>query len=254
VVALGRPEAEDGRVNAALFAAIFRPVLSNCVSSFIATRTTFSSLLDAGKQESIVFRRVSIVRIDWMPLKEQIGSEQLARQFVSLHPNGNAKRILNCLAESRPPSQLAITLDDIHVHSRGIEELAGYLGYKGELVKTFVESIHHYNDLCKKEVDSDFGKDAKAMIPIDEPPFYGCTGQAGVVKSFGMVTLAGLVTDTKLRVLNKSGKPVKGLYVAGNTLGGRYGLGYTTPIAGNSIGMAMTHGWLAITLQNPDER
>jgi len=126
-----------------------------------------------------------------------------------------------------------------------IEELADYLGYKGDLVQTFVESIKRYNSLCHKGVDSDFGKDAKAMIPIDEPPFYGCAGQAAGMRGFGMVTLAGLVTDNKLRVLDKSGKPIKGLYVAGNTLGGRYGLGYSTPMAGNSIGMALTHGWLA---------
>jgi hypothetical protein len=128
-----------------------------------------------------------------------------------------------------------------------LEELAGYLGYKGDLVKTFVESIRRYNDLCHKGVDSDFGKDAKAMIPIEEPPFYGCTGQggAGGMRGFGMVTMAGMVADEKLRVLDKSGKPIQGLLVAGNTLGGRYGLGYSTPMAGNSIGMAMTHGWLA---------
>jgi len=126
-----------------------------------------------------------------------------------------------------------------------LEELAGYLGYKGDLVKTFIESVRHYNDLCRKGVDSEFGKDPWAMIPVDEPPFYGCVGQSFGAAGFGLATLAGLITDTKLCVLNKEGAPIKGLYVAGNTLGGRYGLGYSTPFAGNSIGMAMTHGWLA---------
>jgi len=60
-----------------------------------------------------------------------------------------------------------------------------------------------------------------------------------------MVTVAGIMTDDKLRVLNKDGQPIKGLFVCGNTLGGRYGLGYSTPFAGNNIGMACTHGWLA---------
>jgi hypothetical protein len=129
-----------------------------------------------------------------------------------------------------------------------LEELAGYLGYTGELVKAFVESVKHYNELCKKGVDSEFGKDAKAMIPVDEPPFYGCKGQGGgggMMSLGGMATLSGLISDTKLRVLNKEGKPINGLFVCGNTLGGRYGLGYSTPFAGNSIGMALTHGWLA---------
>lgn len=53
------------------------------------------------------------------------------------------------------------------------------------------------------------------------------------------------MTDDKLRVLNKEGQPIKGLFVCGNTLGGRYGLAYNTPFAGNNLGMALTHGWLA---------
>lgn len=137
-----------------------------------------------------------------------------------------------------------------------LEKLAGYLGYTGDLVKTFTRSIERYNDLCRKGVDSDFGKDAKAMIPIDEPPFFGCksgnlrmgkesTSTSSNIFSIGLFSTAGLVTDANLRVLNQSGAPIKGLFVAGNTLGGRYGLGYSTPFAGNSIGMAMTHGWLA---------
>jgi hypothetical protein len=126
-----------------------------------------------------------------------------------------------------------------------LEELAGYLGYTGDLVKTFIESIKHYNELCYAGADSDLGKDAKAMIPIDEPPFYGCKGRGMGGARPSMVTVSGIMTDGKLRVLNKEGQPVKGLYVCGNTLGGRYGLGYSTPFAGNNIGMALTHGWMA---------
>ena len=126
-----------------------------------------------------------------------------------------------------------------------LEELAGYLGYEGELVDEFVASIEHYNELCYAGVDTDYNKDAKAMIPIDEAPFYGCTGSNSGTQSLGLVTLAGMVTDTNLNVLDAEGNPIPGLYVAGNTLGGRYGQGYVTPYAGNSIGMALTHGWMA---------
>lgn len=126
-----------------------------------------------------------------------------------------------------------------------LEELAGYLGYKGDQVQTFLESVKHYNKLCYAGVDSDYGKDAKAMIPVDEPPFYGCAGRAMGGMRPSMVTMSGIMTDNKLRALNREGQPIKGLYAAGNTLGGRYGLGYSTPFAGNSIGMALTHGWLA---------
>jgi hypothetical protein len=129
-----------------------------------------------------------------------------------------------------------------------LEELAGYLGYTGDLVQTFAASIKRYNKLCHAGVDSDFGKDAKALIPVDEPPFYGCKGQTGGGMMMGLggsATLSGMMCDDKLRVLNKEGKPIKGLFACGNTLGGRYGIAYCTPFAGNSIGMACTHGWLA---------
>jgi succinate dehydrogenase/fumarate reductase flavoprotein subunit len=126
-----------------------------------------------------------------------------------------------------------------------LEELAGYLGYEGDLAKTFVESVNHYNELCYAGVDSDYGKDAIAMIPIDEAPFYGCKGENSGIMKPAMVTMSGIIADDQLRVLDKDMNPIKGLFVCGNTLGGRYGAGYSTPFAGNSIGMAMTHGWLA---------
>jgi len=126
-----------------------------------------------------------------------------------------------------------------------LEELAGYLGYEGEQVDQFVASIKHYNELCYAGVDSDYNKDPKAMIPIDEAPFYGVVGENSGTQSLGLVTLAGMIANKELNVLDADGSPIKGLYVAGNTLGGRYGQGYVTPYAGNSIGMALTHGWMA---------
>jgi succinate dehydrogenase/fumarate reductase flavoprotein subunit len=126
-----------------------------------------------------------------------------------------------------------------------LKTLAGHLGYTGDLVKTFVTSIEHYNSLCRKKVDSDFGKDARAMIPVDEPPFYGCLDENNGAMPPVLTTTAGIVTDNRLRALDRDGKPIKGLFMAGNTLGGLYGPGYSTPITGNNIGMALTHGWLA---------
>ena len=90
------------------------------------------------------------------------------------------------------------------------------------------------------------------MTPIEEGPFFGFGsakgggfgGNAGTM-SVSLVTLAGLQTNGDLQVLDKDYNPIEGLYAAGNTLGGRYGLQYTTPFSGNSIGMAVTHGRVA---------
>jgi hypothetical protein len=124
-----------------------------------------------------------------------------------------------------------------------LEELLGYLGYSGEALQTALASIERYNELCAAGKDEDYDKDVPLMIPVNTPPFYGAVSQNGGTSSAGLVTLAGLLTDDQMNVMkaDRSG-PIKGLYAAGNTLGARYGMGYATPSAGNSMGMAMTHG------------
>lgn len=127
-----------------------------------------------------------------------------------------------------------------------IEELLGYLGYEGDALQTALEEVARYNELCKAGRDSDFGKEAELMIPVETAPFYGASQQNDGSTSTGLVTLAGLITDENLNVMKADrSAPIKGLYAAGNTLGQRYGMAYATPSAGNSIGMAMTHGYMA---------
>ena len=84
------------------------------------------------------------------------------------------------------------------------------------------------------------------MVPVLEAPFYGCKGNLGNNATTPMmVTMSGVMTDLNLNVTDVQHNPIPGLYAAGNCLGGRYGTGYSTPCAGNSIGMAVTHGRLA---------
>ena len=125
-----------------------------------------------------------------------------------------------------------------------LEELLGYMGYTGDALQNALKSIEHYNELCAQGCDLDYGKESEIMLAVDEPPFYGtCQQNTGVI-SCGLVTLAGMVTDDNFNVLRPDyTTPIKGLYVAGNTLGHRYGPAYSAPSAGNTIGMAMTHGY-----------
>lgn len=125
-----------------------------------------------------------------------------------------------------------------------LEELAGYLGYTGDAVETFVSNVERYNEMCEKGHDDDFGKDANHLIPVNQPPYFGWVGYNAGAIHMGLVTLSGMVTDNDFRVLDADQNPIRGLYVAGNCLGGRYAITYPTPVAGNSLGMAITHGRL----------
>jgi len=60
----------------------------------------------------------------------------------------------------------------------------------------------------------------------------------------GLCATTGLDTDAEGRVLNSDFKHIKGLYAAGNNAGGRFIVVYQSPIAGISIGMAITEGYL----------
>lgn len=54
-------------------------------------------------------------------------------------------------------------------------------------------------------------------FPVDEPPFYGYRVTGGITFGFG-----GAAQDTRARALDTVGRPIPGLYVAGNTTGGLF--------------------------------
>ncbi len=56
-------------------------------------------------------------------------------------------------------------------------------------------------------------------------------------------TFAGLRGDAHGRVLDRAGRPIPGLYAAGNDLASIMGGNY--PGAGITLGPAMTFGWIA---------
>jgi len=116
------------------------------------------------------------------------------------------------------------------------EELAEKMGVD---VEGFVKTFNHYNEMCAKGHDDEFGKRKELLIPLDKPPY--------IARKFGPALLAvvgGVKVDTKMRCLTEDGVPVPGLYAIGNTAGGRYGVDYPMLIPGNSHGTALTFGWL----------
>ena len=123
-----------------------------------------------------------------------------------------------------------------------IEELADRLGVTGTDKENFIASVARYNELCHKGKDEDFAKDPRQLHPIEKAPFYAfCENERKV--GFLMVTVAGLVVDEHQQVVAKADdEPIPGLYATGNCSGERFPILYTTPVAGVSIGIAITLG------------
>ncbi|WP_296011374.1 FAD-binding protein [uncultured Adlercreutzia sp.] len=127
-----------------------------------------------------------------------------------------------------------------------LDELADILGYEGEAKQGLLDEIAHYNEMCAAGKDTDWGRDADLMNPIDTPPFFGISGQGdkGRVSS-GMVQMSGVLVTDNHEVRRVDDSIIKGLYACGNTAGGRYAIQYHTLLAGNSVGLAITQGYCA---------
>lgn len=119
-----------------------------------------------------------------------------------------------------------------------IEELAGKIEVPADALKATVE---RYNELAHKGVDEDFSKVSSRLFPIEEGPFYAVPfGDSGM-----LVLIGGIDCDPDLHALDAEKNPVPGLYVAGNTMGGRFLVDYPVTVAGASHSMAMSFGRLA---------
>ncbi len=124
-----------------------------------------------------------------------------------------------------------------------LEELADMLGFEGQKKENFLNSIARYNEFCKTGRDEDFGKDPRILRPVEKAPFYAFRRHIQIGNEF-LATVDGLWTDDRQNVVDQNKEPIPGLYATGNCCGRRWGIQYSTPIPGVSIGMAWTLGRL----------
>jgi succinate dehydrogenase/fumarate reductase flavoprotein subunit len=127
-----------------------------------------------------------------------------------------------------------------------LEELAADIGVPAAVL---TDTVRRYNAMVTDGVDSEFGRGNEAydrafsrgkppLVPIDTPPFHAA--------AFGLSDLGtkgGLRTDSHARVLDDAGRPIPGLYAAGNTMAAVSGTTY--PGGGNPIGASMLFSHLA---------
>lgn len=133
---------------------------------------------------------------------------------------------------------------------RTLAELAAACGVDAA---EFERTVANYNAHAARGEDPEFHKGSTAynrylgdpsvtpnpcIAPIQTGPFYAVQLVIGDLGSF-----AGLKTDAQARVLNGEGRPVPGLYAAGNDMASIMGGNY--PGGGITLGPAMTFGYIA---------
>jgi len=127
-----------------------------------------------------------------------------------------------------------------------LDELANKIGVPAGAL---TETVKRFNAFAEAGEDEDFRRgdepydrafagDGGPLVAIDTPPFHAA--------AFGLSDLGtkgGLRTDATARVLDTSGRVIRGLYAAGNSMAAVSGTAY--PGGGNPIGACMVFAHLA---------
>ncbi|MDR0500301.1 MAG: FAD-dependent oxidoreductase [Coriobacteriales bacterium] len=144
---------------------------------------------------------------------------------------------MSYLEAGKDPSVATDTLSAVQAawQADTLEELAELIHVP---VDTFLETVERYNKLCEAKSDIDFFKEPTFLTPIKEAPFFATKVGPAI-----LAIPAGLKCDDDFRCLDASGKPIDGLYVAGNMVGSVIAVDYPINVAGNSHGRCITFGY-----------
>lgn len=124
----------------------------------------------------------------------------------------------------------------ITVSSDTLEGLAAEMGFEGEAVTNFVETVEQWNRVCSGEAEDEFGRN-NGLVSLDQAPYTAIKIAPGVHHTMG-----GLKIDTSTEVLNTEGTAIPGLFAAGEVTGGVHG---GNRIGGNAVCDIVVFGRIA---------
>ena len=120
-----------------------------------------------------------------------------------------------------------------------VEELAEVSGLDASVLQAAIDG---YNELCASGVDTEYGKSAEKLVPLNAPYTIKECGCGSM-----LVMMGGIDCNTDCQALDEESNIIEGLYVAGNTMGRRFNVEYPMLVNGISNGSAIVFGRLAGT-------
>lgn len=102
------------------------------------------------------------------------------------------------------------------------------------------ESVARYNEICKRGVDTDFGKSKMFLTEIKEGSGYYAFEYSGSY----WCTLGGVKSDAGLHILNHDNGIIPGAFVGGNEMGSAFGRTYYD-VAATCAGLSVASGVIA---------
>ena len=108
---------------------------------------------------------------------------------------------------------------------------------------TLKKTIDDYNTNATKNIDPDFAKDRQWLQQMDiSKPLYAIK-----MKEYSMITLGGIRVNKYLQAVDKDHKPIPGLYMGGNDVGGMFLGSYSLSVtSGTTFGFTINSGRMAV--------
>ncbi len=122
----------------------------------------------------------------------------------------------------------------ITVQADTVEGLAELLGIDPEVL---AKTVNDWNGYVKDQRDPDFGRTTGMNADLTTAPYYAIKIAPGIHHTMG-----GVKIDTAAQVINTEGKPIPGLYAAGEVCGGVHG---GNRLGGNAVADIVIFGRIA---------
>lgn len=117
------------------------------------------------------------------------------------------------------------------IHGDSIEALANEMGVPADSLKATLDS---WNSAVKNNKDTEFNRTTGMDNDLSEAPYHAILIGPGI-----HYTMGGIKINTNTEVLDKDGKPIPGLFAAGELTGGLHG---QNRIGGNSVAEIIIFG------------
>lgn len=115
------------------------------------------------------------------------------------------------------------------------DEIARWIGVPPDDLR---QTLKNYHEACAKGRDPDFGKEARFLTPLVDPPFVAVRCVPIAIETYGPIEV-----NQRLNVLGQDGREIPGLYAAGAVASGWQGADYYP--RGSSLGFSLAGGLLA---------
>ena len=123
---------------------------------------------------------------------------------------------------------------DLTKQADTIEGLAEQLGIDPA---TLAKTLADWNEIVKNQRDTEFGRTTGMNADLPTPPYYAIKIAPGIHHTMG-----GVKIDVAAQVINTEGKPIPGLFAAGEVTGGVHG---GNRLGGNAVADIVIFGRIA---------